>query len=370
MTNTKNKNEVKNLLTDNCKALQFAHDFAGFDLCAPFTLRETREVPTIIRIKNLLNLETVKDMNILIFIKPYNHSIVKRNQLNVAIVDNEKIVPIVKDWRLNTKLFCNNIEYFWTVREYTEEKRKTAQKFYILAQNKKHQTTPTKTTEQLTTYTRYKITKHGYDNFYIVPTDKNKIEPLKIYCSLTTFDTIDKSGYLKSLAIDNLEQRAEKLRQRRKQNEYKTLNKTEHINTVKGIINYITNAMTFKATQRDSKLIDETLRTLKKARAFLKNIKNNKYTDITSFQEDYDTIIQAFGDIQETRNSGKKWYVCTVYKWHYSNKPQKPKTEESTKKEYAETLKLYSEPYHADKYKITIHESRNKQNKLLLVIEK
>lgn len=270
----------------------------------------------------------------------------------------------------NTKTnnFYNyDIDDFCRLSDYAKMK-KTAQKFYILAQDEKHQTTPTTTTEQLTTYTRYKIVKSYCHDVYISPLDKNHIKPRHFYYTKNTLEVIDKSGYYTNLTIEKRDQRAVKLRQEKRQNEYKTLNKTEHVTTIKGIINNI-NAMTFKATQRDYKLIKEALKTLEEARDFLKNIKNNKYTNITNFKEDYNTIINAFDDIQETRNSEKKWYICTVYKWRYCNEPQKPKTEESTKKEYTEKLQDYLK-YFSDEYEITTHESKNKQNKLLLLIKK
>lgn len=362
MTNTTNKTELKNLLTENRKALQFAHDFAGFDLCAPFTLKETPDAPTINRIKNLLNLETVDDMNILIFIKPSSDFYFQ--SLHVATVEDDKINPITMNNTKTNNFYNYDIDDFCRLSDYAKMK-KTAQKFYILAQDEKHQTTPTTTTEQLTTYTRYKIISNYYKKVYISPIDKNKIKPHCFCYTLNAVEIIDKSGYYTNLAKEKREQRARQLRQEKKQNEYKTLNKTEHINTIKGIINNI-NAMTFKATWRDLTLIDEALTTLKKARAFLENIKNNKYTNITRFQEDYNKIIQAFEDIQETRNSGKKWYVCTVYRWE-RNDPRK--AEESTKKEFTETLQKYTN-CHAHKYEITTHESKNKQNKLLLLIQK
>lgn len=363
MTNTTNKTELKNLLTENKKALQFAHDFAGFDLCAPFILKETPDAPTINRIKNLLNLETVDDMNILIFIKPSSDFYFQ--SLHVATVEDDKINPITMNNTKTNNFYNYNIDDFCRLSDYAKMK-KTAPKFYILAQNEKYATTPTITTEQLTTYTRYKIVKRYCHDVYITPIHKNHIKPRHFYYTKDTIEILDKSGYYTNLTIEKREQRAKKLKHEKRQNEYKTLNKAEHVNTVKGIINQIENALTFKATARDSKLIEEALQTLKKARDFLKNIKNNKYTNITRFQEDYNKIIQAFDDIQETRNSGKKWYICTMYRWQRNDTK---KAEETTKNKYTETLQQYTK-YHAHKYEITTHESKNKHNKVLLLIEK
>ena len=232
------KNATTELLKDNPKAMQFLHDFNGFDFCKPFYVVKTCGPFTVNSIKKAIGKSSFDGINIVILLKRDGE---RSKDLYIAYIEDGKRVRSYTSGDLrNYNAYERGIDYVYSIGCFEEIRKKETEYIYIIFQSEEYRL-PARPqpyeVNQIDTDRRYKLiearptyyagkTGARFTSITIKDTTKNA-EPVDYvfsfipkYAPETVGEVIDKSGYIIIDRRDELRQRAAKLRAEREKAEY------------------------------------------------------------------------------------------------------------------------------------------------------
>ena len=235
------KNATTELLKYNPKALQFLHDFGGFDFCKPFEVVKTCGTFTANSIKKAIGKSSFDGLNIVILLK---RECERTNNLYIAYIEDEKRVRsyTIGDLR-NYNAYERGIDYEYSIGKFEEIRKKETEYIYIIYQSEEYRM-PSRPhpyeVRQIDTGRRYKFIDAGKVVYsYNTGARFTKIVNIKIkdtitnanpvcyvftiipkYAPETVGEIIDKSGYIIIDRRDSLKERAAARRAERAKAEY------------------------------------------------------------------------------------------------------------------------------------------------------
>lgn len=233
-----NNATIIELLKDSPKAMQFLHDFRGFDFCKPFEIVKACGAFTLNSIKKAINKSNFDGLNIIILLK--------RTQLHfdgvyaAYIAEDGRIRSYTNRDLLNFNAYGRRIETAFSIGNFEEIRKKETEYIYIIYQSEEYRT-PTRPqpyeTHRIDTARRYKLieTRPTYyagktgariTSITIKDTTTNAAAVrysfpfIPQYAPTTAQEIIDKSGYIIIDRRNSLKERAATLRAERAKAEY------------------------------------------------------------------------------------------------------------------------------------------------------
>ena len=235
------KNATTELLKDNPKAMQFLHDFRGFDFCKPFDVVKTCGPFTVNSIKKAIGKSRFDGLNIVILLKREGE---RPNNLYIAYIEEGKRVRGYTSGDLrNYNAYERGIDYAYSIGCFEDIRKKETEYIYIIYQSEEYRL-PARPqpyeVRKIDTGRRYKFIdagKVGYSyntgarftkivNIKIKDTTTNAnpvcyaLTILTKYAPETVGEVIDKSGYIIIDRRDELRQRAAARRAEKAKAEY------------------------------------------------------------------------------------------------------------------------------------------------------
>ena len=232
------KNATNELLKDNPKAMQFLHDFRGFDFCKPFNVVKTYGTFTVNSIKKAIGKSSFDGLNTVILLKREGE---RSKNLYIAYIEDGKRVRSYTSGDLrNYNAYERGIDYAYSIGRFEEIRKKGTEYIYIIFQSEEYRL-PARPHQyyvsRIDTARRYKTTDTR-PNYYagrtgerkksieIKDTTTNEKEVCYVfpiipkYAPETVGEVIDKSGYIIIDRRNELKERAAKLRAERAKAEY------------------------------------------------------------------------------------------------------------------------------------------------------
>lgn len=309
---------IKNLLSLNNKALQFAHDVDGFDFEKPYFIAESADRFTVNTVKKAV----AEAMNpakckIVLFVVPGVHCY--KSGLYYAILSSGKFDGTrregAKYWNYRTTTGEFDIDHCYGVGDFEELRKKQTENIFIIAQDKCYIKEPeTKIFNVSRRYTLDDARKStdGRGNDYIkslvlTATDGSgarfTYEPYNTFYgnekrSADIADHIDKSGYLLRPHRFALMERAETLRRTRKQAEADNADYTneiaelqKRIDTTRILLsNAVLNCQDATATRGVSNKMNYFSYALSYFETFKEKINSKRYASIERINSDIEDI--------------------------------------------------------------------------------
>lgn len=239
----KNKKTISELLKDNSTALEFLHDFRGFDFCKPFKITKICGAFTVNSIKKAINKSNFDGLNIIILLKRAQSfiDIDRKGRLYAAyIAEDARVRSYTNHDLLNFDTFARKIETAYNIGNFEDIRKKETEYIYIIYQSDKYRT-PTRPhpyeTHRIDTARRYKLiearptyyagrTGARITSITIKDTTTNAAAVrysfafIPQYAPTTAQEIIDKSGYIIIDRRNSLKERAAALRAERAKAEY------------------------------------------------------------------------------------------------------------------------------------------------------
>ena len=235
------KNATTELLKDNQKALQFLHDFRGFDFCKPFGIVKTYGTFTVNSIKKAIGGSNFDGLNITILLKREDE---RTNNLYIAYIeDGNRVRSYTSGDLRNYNAYQRGIDYSYRIGDFEEIRKKETEYIYIIYQSEEYRM-PSRPqpyeVRKIDTERRYKFIDAGkvvysYDtgarftkivNIKIKDTTTNA-NPVCYALTVspkdapeTVGEVIDKSGYIIIDRRNELKQRAAARKAEREKAEY------------------------------------------------------------------------------------------------------------------------------------------------------
>lgn len=232
------KETITELLKDNPHALQFLHDFRGFDFCKPFGIIKLYGTMTPNNIKKTIPDASIDKLNIVVLLKREDYFF---NGLYVAYIANDgRLRGYSNEDLRGFDSHGRRIETAWGVGDFEEIRKKKTKYAYIVYQSEKYET-PVRPqpyeTHRIDTSRRYKLiearpvyytnkTGARITNVVIKDTTTNAAAVrysfafIPQYAPTTAQDIIDKSGYIIIDRRNSLKERAAALRAERAKAEF------------------------------------------------------------------------------------------------------------------------------------------------------
>lgn len=309
---------IKNLLSLNNKALQFAHDVDGFDFEKPFFIAESADRFTVNTVKKAVA-EAINPAKckIVLFVVPGAHCY--KSGLYYAILNGGKFDGTrregAKYWNYRTNAGEFNIDHCYGVGDFEELRKKQTKSVFIIAQNKEYIKEPE--TKIFDVFRRYilndtRISGDGRGNNYIkslvlTATDGSgarfTYEPYNTFYgnekrSAELADFIDKSGFLLRPHRLELMEKAERLRNARKQAEADSADYTNEIAELQKRIdatrillsNAVLNCQDATAARGVSNRMNYFSYALSYFETFKEKINNKRYASIERINSDIEDI--------------------------------------------------------------------------------
>lgn len=316
-----NNATIIELLKDSPKAMQFLHDFRGFDFCKPFEIVKACGAFTLNSIKKAINKSDFGGLNIIILLK--------RTQSHfdgvyaAYIAEDGRIRSYTNRDLLNFNAYGRRIKTAYNIGNFEEIRKKETEYIYIIYQSDKYRT-PTRPqpyeTHRIDTARRYKLIE-ARPTYYAGRTGA-RITSITIkdtttnaaavrYCfgfvpkdaPMETADIIDKSGYITINRKCELRERAAELRKQRAKAEFLRQDYTEENTKAHQEIKQTAR----KASEQLSKAeFESDFRRIKECCKMLEEAASNlEHHEKKTAEKDFASVQKSFNSLQAINNKIK-----------------------------------------------------------------